>query len=77
MRLVKVTRKLQVTIPKELAKSAGIDTGDTVAMDLAEDGSITIRKLELLEELAGALNPGRKVGKLAEELDRERKISER
>jgi len=77
MRLVKVTRKLQVTIPKELAKSAGINTGDTVAVDLTENGSIIIRKLDLLEELAGALDPGRKVRKLAEELDRERKIFER
>ncbi|PUA32932.1 MAG: hypothetical protein B9J98_03335 [Candidatus Terraquivivens tikiterensis] len=77
MRLVKVTRKLQITIPKDLADSAGISVGDIVAVELLEDGSITVRKLDLIEELAGALNPGRRVTGLAEELDRERKASER
>jgi|GEM_PF-6327441 len=77
MRVVKVTRKLQVTIPKDLAEVAGISVGDLVTVDLAQDGSLMIRKLDLFEELAGALNPGRKVEHLAEELDQERKSAER
>lgn len=77
MRVVKVTRKLQITIPKDLAESVGIRVGDLVSVDLAEDGSLIVRKLDLLGELAGALSPGRGVEYLAEELDRERKASER
>jgi len=77
VRVVKVTRKLQITIPKDLAESAGIRVGDLVSVDLAEDGSLIVRKLDLLGELAGALSPRRGVEHLAEELDRERKASER
>ena len=77
MRVVKVTRKFQITIPKDLAESAGISVGDLVTVDLARDGSLIVRKLDLLEELAGALNPGRRVERLAEELDRERRAAER
>ncbi len=77
MRTVKVTRKFQVTIPRDLAESAGIGVGDLVTVSLMDDGSIIIRKLDLLEELAGALNPGEKVARLAEDLDRERRLSER
>lgn len=77
MKIVKVTRKFQVTIPKDLAESAGIRVGDRVAVTLRDDGSILIKKLDVLEELAGALNPGRRVANLAEELDMERRLSER
>lgn len=77
MKHVKVTRKFQVTIPRELAEAAGIKVGDVVSVDIVDDGSIVIRKINVLEELAGILNPGRGVEGLAEELDRERKCSER
>ena len=77
MRVVKVTRKFQITIPKDLAESAGISVGDLVTVDLAQDGSLIVRKFDLLEKLAGALNPGRRVEHLAEELDQERKTAER
>jgi AbrB family looped-hinge helix DNA binding protein len=77
MRVVKVTRKFQVTIPKDLAESAGIRVGDLVTVDLTQDGSLIVRKFNLLEGLAGALNPGRRIEHLAEELDQERKAAER
>ena len=60
-----------------MAESAGIRVGDLVTVDLARDGSLIVRKLDLLEELAGALNPGGRIEHLAEELDRERKAAER
>ena len=77
MRVVRVTRKFQVTIPKDLAESAGIRVGDLVTVDLTQDGSLIVRKFNLLEGLAGALNPGRGIEHLAEELDQERKAAER
>jgi len=77
VRVVRVTRKFQVTIPKDLAESAGIRVGDLVTVDLTQDGSLIVRKFNLLEELAGALNPGRGIEHLAEELDQERKAAER
>jgi len=52
MRVVKVTGKLQVTIPKDLAEIAGISVGDLVTIELAQNDSLIIRKLKDLEKAA-------------------------
>ncbi len=70
--IVKVTRKRQVTIPKDVSDELGISEGDLLLVRV-EEGKIILEKVGGLTELAGALNPGKKVSKLAEELDRERK----
>lgn len=44
MREYRVTRKLQVTIPKELAERIGIRPGDSVAFDETESG-LEVRKV--------------------------------
>jgi len=43
LKLYQVTKKLQVTIPKKLAKKAGIAPGDAVAFEEV-NGEITLRK---------------------------------
>ena len=60
---VVVTRKYQVTIPKEVRKELGIEVGDEVEFVKNEKGGFVIRKLRedrekyvmVLEEAAGAL----------------------
>jgi AbrB family looped-hinge helix DNA binding protein len=60
---VVVTRKYQVTIPKEVRKELGIEVGDEVEFVKNEKGEFVIRKLRedrekyvmVLEEAAGAL----------------------
>ena len=39
-----VTRKGQVTIPKEIRDRAGIEPGDDLEFEIDEDGSIRVRK---------------------------------
>ena len=61
--MVVVTRKYQVTIPKEVRKELGIEVGDEVEFVKNEKGEFVIRKLRedrekyvmVLEEAAGAL----------------------
>jgi len=77
MSVVKVTRKRQVTLPKEVSEKAGIKVGDYVRVYVDEDGRVVIEKLLSLDDLAGALNPGRPVRGLAEDLDRSRKVGGR
>ncbi|MDK2373023.1 MAG: AbrB/MazE/SpoVT family DNA-binding domain-containing protein [Candidatus Korarchaeota archaeon] len=69
MRVVKVTRKGQVTLPKEIRDMLEIREGDLLLVDL-RDGSIILTKGEIPP-------PGEPIGeedyrKLVEELDRER-----
>ncbi len=69
MHVVKVTRKGQVTLPKEIREILEIKEGDLLLVDL-RDGSIIITKGEIPL-------PGEPIGeedyrKLVEELDRER-----
>lgn len=74
--MVKVTRKRQVTLPKEICDKLGISPGDYVRIYLERD-KIIIEKAFSLNDLGGVLNPGRPLDKLAEELDRERKQGKR
>jgi len=45
MEISKLSRKGQITIPKEIRKTAGLKPGDLVAYE-AENGVITIKRLE-------------------------------
>lgn len=40
----KLTSKAQASIPTRVRKRLGLKPGDTVAYELTEDGSITLRK---------------------------------
>mgnify|MGYP000150214919 CR=1 FL=1 len=77
MKVVKVTRKRQITLPKDICDRLGISPGDYVKVSIDENGRIIVEKTLGLDQLAGILNPGFVLRGLAEELDRERKISER
>lgn len=52
MRVVKVTRRGQTTIPLEFRKIYGIKEGDELIVE-AREGGIFFRPLPKLEELAG------------------------
>ena len=77
MKIVKVTRKRQVTLPKEVSERAGIKVGDYVKIYVDESGRIVVEKVLGLDDLAGVLNPGYPVRDLAEDLDKSRKVGER
>jgi len=77
MSIVKVTRKRQVTLPKEVSEKAGIKVGDYVKIYVDESGRIVVEKVLGLDDLAGVLNPGYPVRGLAEDLDKSRKVGER
>jgi len=74
---VKVTRKRQVTLPKEVCERLGIAPGDYVKIYIDESNRVIVEKVLDIDKLAGILNPGRTLKGLAEELDRERKYGER
>jgi len=53
----RVTRKFQVTIPKEVREALGINVGDTVLWEIGEGGVAILRKVEAKgnpEEFRGA-----------------------
>ena len=50
---VSVTRKGQITIPVELRRKFGIDEGSKVEV-VEEEGSIMVRKLQSIFDLAGS-----------------------
>ena len=50
---VSVTRKGQITIPKELRKKFGIEEGSKVEI-VEEQGTIVIKKLPSIFDLAGS-----------------------
>ena len=77
MSIVKVTRKRQITLPKEACDRLGIAPGDYVRVYVDELGRIVVEKVIGINELEGALNPGYQVEGLAESLDEERKRGER
>lgn len=54
MAVVKVTRKGQTTIPKEIRDALGISEGDELMVEV-RDGAIVMRPLPRIEELAGKL----------------------
>ena len=65
--MVKVTRKYQVTIPKEVREELGIKIGDEVVFVKNERGEFVIKKLErrkrylnVLKDAVGALRIDKK-----------------
>ncbi|RLG85106.1 MAG: AbrB family transcriptional regulator, partial [Thermoprotei archaeon] len=56
MIIVKVAKKRQLTLPKEICDKLGISPGDYVKI-YVEDGRVIIEKILGLDELAGILNP--------------------
>jgi len=77
LNIVKVTRKRQITLPKEICDKLNIAPGDYVKVYISKDNKIIVEKVVGLSQLAGILNPGYPVKGLAEELDKERKHGER
>jgi len=75
--VVKVTRKRQITLPKEVCDKLGISPGDFVRVYIDEQGRAVVEKILSIDELAGLLNPGKTLRGLAEELDAERKAGGR
>ncbi len=73
--VVRVSRKRQVTIPEEVADELNIREGDYLEMRV-EGGRLVIEKLNPLDLLRGFLAQRTERG-VAEELDRERRESER
>lgn len=73
MGIVKVTRKRQITLPKEVCDKLKINPGDFVKVHVSRDGKVIVEKILGINELAGSLNPGYPVKHLAEDLDEERK----
>ncbi len=76
MNIVKVTKKRQITLPKEVCEKLNISPGDYVKV-YVEGNKIIVEKVLSLGELADILNPGYPLRDLAEELDKERKHGER
>jgi len=74
--VVKVLRKRQITLPKEICDALGIEEGDLLLLEI-EDGKIVARKLDPVDVLEGFLAPREPVEGLVEEIDRERRESER
>ena len=77
MRVVKVTRKRQITLPKKVCDKLGITSGDYVKVYVDKDDRVVIEKALGIDELAGFLNPGYPLKGLTEKLDGERKSGER
>jgi len=77
MRIIKVTRKRQITLPKDVCEKTGIREGDYVRVYVDENNRIIIEKALSLDRLAGSLNPDYPLKNLAENLDKERKHGER
>jgi len=46
MLLAKVSSKGQITIPIEIRQSLHLKTGDTLAWDIKEEGSVLVRRVE-------------------------------
>ena len=67
MNTVKVTSKGQVTIPKRIRSLMAIDTGDRLAFDLDEDGSLRVSRVRSeVPPLRGLLSAYAKDGKVDE-----------
>ncbi len=73
--VVRVLREGRVRIPEEVAEKLGIKEGDYLEMRV-EGGRLVVEKLDPLDLLRGFLSQGTARG-VAEELDRERRASER
>jgi antitoxin PrlF len=47
--LAKISSKGQVTIPADVRKKLHLQTGDTIAWEIAEDGRAWLRRIEPLD----------------------------
>ena len=56
--LSKLTSKYQTTVPAAVRAALGLRKGDTVALEIGEDGVVTMRKAVVLDlPFATALEP--------------------
>ena len=46
IQLAKLSSKGQITIPSEIRQSLHLKTGDTLAWDIKEEGSVSVRRVE-------------------------------
>ncbi len=74
--VVKVLRKRQITLPREICNALGIEEGDLLLLEV-ENGRIVAKKLDPIEILESFLAPEKPVEGLAEAIDSDRKGSER
>ncbi len=74
--IVKVLRKRQITLPKEICDALGIEEGDLLILEVVDD-KIIAKKLDPVDALRGFLKPKQVPKELAEVLDIERRASER
>ncbi len=77
MSIVKVTRKRQITLPKNVCEQLGIKPGDYVRVYVDKHSRIVVEKIISIDDLEGVLNPGYSIHGLVEILDKERKFGER
>ncbi len=68
---VKVTRHGQTTIPKEIRKELGIEEGSILLVE-AKRGTVVLRPVPRLEDLAGSLSRFGPAEKWKRDLDRSR-----
>lgn len=45
----KITSKYQATIPKEIRRALGLHSGDTIAFQITESGTVIVRKSKPLD----------------------------
>lgn len=50
----KLTSKSQASIPAKVRKQLGLKPGDTIAYELSDDGSVTLRKAQPLDVVYSA-----------------------
>lgn len=53
----RISKSGQITIPAEIRRELGLDSGDTVIYSRDDGGKITIRKPRTAAQLAGILGP--------------------
>lgn len=68
VKVVKVTRRGQTTIPLEIRKQLNIKEGDELMVEIS-NGGVLFRKIPKLEELAGVDSPYGNVDEVKREID--------
>lgn len=71
MALGKILARGQVTLPRQVRRAAGLEPGDVVSFQVAEDGTVEIRALPRLR-LSEALTRYRIEGPVEDPADRAR-----
>ena len=69
--VVKVTRRGQTTIPREIREKYGIKEGDNLVIT-DEDGKLVLKHIPKLEDLAGVDSGFGKITEMKREIDRMR-----